>query len=114
MIVHSCGYVEPLLPGLIEAGMDCLQAMEVKAGMDLPRLFQRFGDRISFYGGVDVRVLISNDRAVIDAEMEEKILPVVSGGGGYVLHSDHSEPPEINYDTMCYFVERGRRLGRTN
>ena len=36
VIVHSCGYVEPLVPGLIEAGMDCLQAMEVKAGMDLP------------------------------------------------------------------------------
>ena len=34
VIVHSCGYVEPLVPGLIEAGLDCLQAMEVKAGMD--------------------------------------------------------------------------------
>ena len=112
VIVHSCGYVEPLVPGLIEAGMDCLQAMEVKAGMDLPRLFERFGDRISFYGGVDVRALISNDRAAIDAEMDTKILPVVTGGGGYILHSDHSEPPEIDYETMCYFVERGRRLGR--
>jgi uroporphyrinogen decarboxylase len=112
VIVHSCGYVEPLVPGLIEAGMDCLQAMEVKAGMDMPELFRRFGDRISFYGGVDVRVLISNDRAAIDREMDDKILPVVAGGGGYVLHSDHSEPPEIDYETMRYFVERGRTLGR--
>jgi uroporphyrinogen decarboxylase len=112
VIVHSCGYVEPLVPGLIEAGMDCLQAMEVKAGMDMPTLFQRFGDRISFYGGVDVRCLISNDRAQIDREMDEKILPVVTNGGGYVLHSDHSEPPEIDYETMRYFIERGRTLGR--
>ncbi|NSW57701.1 MAG: hypothetical protein HPY44_16945 [Armatimonadetes bacterium] len=112
VIVHSCGYVEPLVPGLIEAGMDCLQAMEVKAGMDLPTLFARFGDKISFFGGVDVRCLISNDRAQIDEEMDKKILPVVQGGGGYVLHSDHSEPPEIDYETMKYFVERGRKLGR--
>jgi len=112
VIIHSCGYVEPLVPGLIEAGMDCLQAMEVKAGMDLPTLFRRFGDRISFYGGVDVRCLISNDRARIDEEMDKKILPVVTNGGGYVLHSDHSEPPEIDYETMRYFVERGRTLGR--
>jgi len=112
VIIHSCGYVEPLVPGLIEAGMDCLQAMEVKAGMDLPTLFRRFGDRISFYGGVDVRVLISNDRARIDEEMDRKILPVVTNGGGYVLHSDHSEPPEVNHETMRYFVERGRKLGR--
>jgi len=112
VIVHSCGYVEPLCPGLIRAGMDCLQAMEVKAGMDLPTLFARFGDKLSFYGGVDVRCLISNDFAQIDEEMDRKILPVVKGGGGYVLHTDHSEPPEVNYETMKYFVERGRKLGR--
>lgn len=112
VIVHSCGYVEPLVPGLIEAGMDCLQAMEVKAGMDLPTLFKRFGDRIAFFGGVDVRCLISNDRAQIDAEMDAKILPVLHGGGGYILHSDHSEPPEVDYETMKYFVDRGRAMSR--
>jgi uroporphyrinogen decarboxylase len=112
VIVHSCGYVEPLVPGLIEAGMDCLQAMEVKAGMDLVKLFERFGDRISFYGGLDVRALCNNDRAWIDRELTTKIPPIMNGGGGYVLHSDHSEPPQVNYETMCYFLERGREIGR--
>ena len=112
VIVHSCGYVEPLVPGLIEAGMDCLQAIEVKAGMDLPTLFRQFGDRIAFYGGVDVRALISNDREGIDKEMDAKILPVIENGGGYVLHSDHSEPPEVAYETMRYFVERGQEMSR--
>lgn len=112
VLVHSCGYVEPLVPGLIEAGMDCLQAMEVKAGMDLPTLFSRFGDRIAFFGGIDVRTLISNDRALIDEELEKKIPPVVKGGGGYILHSDHSEPPEIDYETMRYFFDRGREVAK--
>ena len=111
VLVHSCGYVEPLVPGLIEAGMNCLQAMEVKAGMDLCRLFDRFGDRIAFYGGIDVRTLISNDRALIDEEMEKKIPYVVNNGGSYIVHSDHSEPPEIEYETMRYFLRRGRELG---
>jgi len=110
VLVHSCGYVEPLIPGLIEAGVDCLQAMEVKAGMNLPRLYQQFGDRIAFFGGIDVRTLISNDRARIDKELREKITPVVSGGGGYILHSDHSEPPEVDYETMWYFVNHGREI----
>jgi uroporphyrinogen decarboxylase len=107
VIVHSCGYVEPLVPGLIEAGMDCLQAMEVKAGMDMPRMFQRYGERIAFFGNIDVRTLIANDRKLIDAELERKILPVVRGGGAYILHTDHSEPPEIEYDTEWYFVRKG-------
>ena len=112
VIVHSCGYVEPLIPGMIEAGLDCLQAMEVKAGMDLPTLFQRFGDRIAFYGGIDVRPIIENDRAKIDEELEKKIPPVVKGGGGYILHTDHSEPPEVDHETMHYFIERGREVAR--
>jgi uroporphyrinogen decarboxylase len=110
VIVHSCGFVEPLVPGLIEAGMDCLQAMEVKAGMDMPRLFEKYGDRISFCGNIDVRTLCSNDRQVIDAEMKKKILPVTANGGGYILHSDHSIPPEVDYDTLKYFFEEGSKL----
>ncbi|MHB9038720.1 MAG: uroporphyrinogen decarboxylase family protein [Armatimonadota bacterium] len=112
VIIHSCGYVEPLVPGLIEAGMDCLQAMEVKAGMDLPNLFKKFGDKITFFGGIDVRALISNDRSQIDAELERKIPSVVRGGGGYVLHTDHSEPPEVDYATMRYFIERAREIAK--
>jgi uroporphyrinogen decarboxylase len=107
VIVHSCGYVAPLIPGLIEAGMDCLQAMEVKAGMNLPTLFKDFGDRIAFFGGIDVRTLISNDREQIDQEMAAKILPVIQNGGSYILHTDHSEPPEVDYETLRYFVDHG-------
>ena len=110
VIVHSCGYVEPLVPGLIAAGMDCLQAMEVKAGMDLPTLSERFGDRITFCGGIDIRVVASNDREAIDAELDRKIRPVLEAGGGYILHSDHSIPPEVEHDTLRYFFDHGRRL----
>ena len=110
VIVHSCGFVEPLVPGMIEAGLDCLQAMEVKAGMDLVELNRKYGDRLTFYGGIDVRALIQNDREWIDRELTTKIPPILAGGGGYVLHSDHSEPPEIQHETMHYFVDRGREI----
>lgn len=110
VIVHSCGFVEPLVPGLVEAGMDCLQAMEVKAGMDMPRLAKAFGDRISFCGNIDIRIIASNDRAAIDAELNRKILPVLEMGTGYILHSDHSIPPDVEYDTLRYFFDHGRRI----
>lgn len=111
VIMHSCGFVEPLLPHMIESGIDCLQAMEVKAGMDLVKLHELYGDKISFMGGIDVRTLCSNDRAQIDAELEKKI-PYAKQGFNYILHSDHSIPPEVNYDTYRYFVQKGLELGR--
>ncbi len=110
VMVHSCGFVEPLVPGLIDAGMDCLQAMEVKAGMDLPTLAQRYGDRISFCGGIDVRLLASNDRPAIAAELRRCIDPVLACGSGYMLHSDHSIPPEVDHDTLRWFFEEGSVL----
>jgi uroporphyrinogen decarboxylase len=110
VIMHSCGYVEPLLPGMIDAGIDCLQVIEVKAGMDLLKLYREFGHRIAFMGGIDVRVLYTNDKAQIDAELNAKI-PVIMKGNGYVLHSDHSIPDTVNYETYKYFVQRGLELG---
>ncbi len=111
VIMHSCGFVEPLVPGMIEAGIDCLQVIEVKAGMDLLRLHRQFGDRLSFMGGIDVRAVYSNDRATIDRELLAKI-PAAMKGFGFTLHSDHSIPKTVNYDTYCYFLEKGLELGR--
>ncbi len=111
VIMHSCGYVAPLLPGMLRAGIDMLQVIEVKAGMDLLKLHHEYGDRLSFMGGIDVRALYTNDRAVIDAELEAKI-PTVKQGFGYVLHSDHSIPNTVYYDTYRYFIQKGLELGR--
>ena len=110
VILHSCGYVEQFIPGLIEAGMDCLQAMEVKAGMDLVKLKKEFGDQIAFCGGLDIRTLESNNLAVIDAELQAK-LPTAMENSGYILHTDHSVSTNVKYDTYKYFVETGLRLG---
>ncbi|MCL2361092.1 MAG: hypothetical protein FWC73_04660 [Defluviitaleaceae bacterium] len=111
VIMHICGFVEPLLPGIVEAGVDCLQAIEIKAGMDLLRIYKDYGDVLSLMGGIDVRALYSNDRATIDRELEAKI-PIVKQGYGYCLHSDHSIPKTVEYDTLRYFMEKGLELGR--
>ena len=111
VLMHSCGFIEPLLPYMVEAGIDCLQAMEIKAGMDLLRIYKNFGDKIALMGGIDVRVIYSNDRAAIDRELEAKI-PVVKEGFAYFLQSDHSIPNTVEYDTYKYFIERGLELGR--
>ena len=100
----------PLVPGLIQAGMDCLQAMEVKAGMDMPRLAKQFGRKIAFCGNIDIRIVASNDRRKIDEELERKILPVLQMGSGFIVHSDHSIPPEVDHDTLHYFFDHGRRI----
>jgi uroporphyrinogen decarboxylase len=110
VIMHSCGFVEPLLPHMIEAGIDALQVMEVKAGMDPLRIKQNFGDRIALCGGLDARNLTANNREAIRAEMEAKI-PALMEDSGFILHSDHSVPTTTEYETYRFFVDEGLRLG---
>ncbi|MCL2791441.1 MAG: hypothetical protein FWD79_12540, partial [Desulfobulbus sp.] len=111
VLFHSCGFVEPLVPDLIDVGISCLTAMEVKAGMDVVRLFNNYGDALSFMGGIDTRVLSSNDRVLIENELQSKV-PILRTGNGYILSSDHSIPDDVTYETYCWFVERGTELGR--
>jgi len=111
VIMHSCGFVEPLLPDMIAAGIDCLQVMEIKAGMDPLRIHRNFGDRLSLCGGLDARNLVANNRDAIRRELGEKI-PVLKRNNGYILHSDHSIPANCDYETYRFFVDEGLRLGK--
>ena len=113
VLMHSCGYIAPFVPYLIEVGVQCLQVIEVKAGMDLLKLYADYGDRLSFMGGMDVRALYSNDLTVIERELFSKI-PIVKQGHGYALHSDHSIPNTVSFESYKYFVNRGRELGRAD
>ena len=45
VVLHCDGFVEALIPALIEAGINCLQPLEVKAGMDLTRIKEHYGER---------------------------------------------------------------------
>jgi uroporphyrinogen decarboxylase len=110
VVLHCDGYVEALIPSLIEAGINCLQPLEAKAGMDLIKLKQRFGDQIALIGGMDERVLETNDLEAVEAELLSK-LPAAMVGSGYVLQVDHSVSPLVNYETYKYFVERGLEIG---
>lgn len=111
MILHSCGYVSEFVPQFIQVGFDCLQPLEVKAGNDMLALKRRFGDRLSFMGGIDVRAMADPDPALIEAEIAGK-LPAAREGGGYIYHSDHSVPDNVSFEQYCRVMELVRHYGK--
>lgn len=96
VILHSCGCIIGLIPYLIEAGFNCLQPLEVKAGMDLIGLKKEYGKRLAFMGGIDVRKMSNPDPNIIEEEIKLKI-GFAKRGGGYIYHSDHSVPDNISF-----------------
>ncbi len=113
VILHSCGGIRPFMPMLIEAGFDCFEPLEVKAGMDLVELKKSFGDVVSFMGGIDVRAMANPDPKVIEEEIKTKI-PVAMKGGGYIFHSDHSVPHNVSFQQYEHTIELVKKYGTYN
>lgn len=109
-ILHSCGGVKALIPGLIEAGLTCLQPLEVKAGMDLIELKKQFGDRMAFMGGIDVRKMSHPDPDVIEEEISTKI-GCAKQNGGYIYHSDHSVPDNVSFEQFKRVIDLVHKYG---
>jgi uroporphyrinogen decarboxylase len=110
-ILHSCGCVKGLIPSLIDAGFDCLQPLEVKAGMDLRELKPLHGSRIAFFGGINTMLMEDPDPAKIEEEIRVKLAAAMPGGG-YLYHSDHSIPTDVSYERYCFVIECVKRYGR--
>ncbi|MCX7766169.1 MAG: hypothetical protein N2246_05625 [Candidatus Sumerlaeia bacterium] len=106
-ILHSCGGVKELVPYFIKAGFDCLNPLEVKAGMNLLELKQEFGDQLAFFGGIDARLFESNDLQLIETTLRQT-LPLVNKNGGYIFSSDHSIPTDVEFSTFKLAVHLAR------
>lgn len=111
VLLHSCGRVSGLVPQLIEAGLSCLQPLEVKAGMDLIQLKKDCGDRLAFMGGIDVRKMAAQDPAEIEEEIRTKF-EVAMKDGGYIYHSDHSVPDNVSFAQYKRVMELVHHYGR--
>jgi len=110
VFLHSCGNVKELIPILIEVGLDCLQPLEVKAGMDLIELKEKYGDKLSFMGGIDVRLMADPDPTKIEEEIRKKF-EVAKKNGGYIYHSDHSIPKDVSFQQYCYVIDLVKKYG---
>lgn len=99
---HCCGKLDPLMPYLIEWGIDCIQPVQPKCN-DIYALHEQYGDRISFRGNMNIeQVLAFGTPEEVKADTREHI-ERLAGGGGYIVASSHSivdgVPPE-NYLAM--------------
>ncbi|NLG24581.1 MAG: hypothetical protein GX558_04450 [Clostridiales bacterium] len=100
VMMHSCGSVEPLIPHIIEAGVDILNPVQISAAnMEPAALKRKYGDQICFWGGgCDTQsVLPSATPAEVAAHVRE-VVAIFKPGGGYVFNQVHNimgnVPPE--------------------
>jgi uroporphyrinogen decarboxylase len=85
VFMHSCGQIEPIVPGLIDAGIDLLQFDQPDLhGIDTLAGRQE-NATITFWCPVDIQVTLqTRDREVIEAKVREMLDKLWKGRGGFV------------------------------
>ncbi|MGI6209461.1 MAG: uroporphyrinogen decarboxylase family protein, partial [Anaerolineae bacterium] len=111
VIYHCDGHVSEFIPLLIEAGVDCLQPLEARAGNDVRDYRKQYGHDIAFFGNINADVVATGDRHAIEEEVRSKI-GYAKEGGGYLYHIDHSVPPGVSFAAYSWLMECVRKYGR--
>lgn len=107
--LHSCGDIMPLLPDIKDTGIDALNPIEIKAGMDVFKIKQDYGDRLVLHGGINA-VLWDDKEAIVEAIRQA--VPVLKENGGYIFASDHSIPNSVSLENMQSIINTVKEAGK--
>ena len=107
---HGCRYFAvdtdgdptPLVPLMMDAGVDTLWPIERASNVDPLTLRRRFGRGLRLWGGVDKRVLPLG-REAIKAHLRE-LVPLIEEGG-YIPTVDHTVPPDVSWDNFRHYLD---------
>lgn len=106
---HTCGSVAALLDQLIDCGVEILNPVQTSAtGMEPGQLKARFGDRLVFWGAVDVQQFLRlASPAEVTAGVRE-LVRVLGADGGYVSAPGHQVQDDVPPENLIAWIETVR------
>jgi len=105
--LHSCGAIEPLIPDLIEVGIEILNPVQINAnGMDPKSLKEKYGDDLTFWGGgADTRFVLNRGSPTEVKQHVTALLEIFAPGGGYVWSAVHNILPDVPPENIVAAIE---------
>jgi hypothetical protein len=110
---HSCGAVEPFMESFIDSGFDIINPVQINAaGMDPVLLKQKYGDRLTFWGGgVDTqKVLPFGTPEEVKAHVLREC-EILAPGGGFVFNTVHNMQANVPLQNVLAMLEAIRQFG---
>ena len=104
---HTDGGAEPLIPRLLDCGIDVLNPIQhVCAGMDRSELKRKYGERVVFHGGIEnQRTLPTGTAEEVRDETRECMRTLGAGREGYIVCSCHNVQPGTPLENILALIE---------
>ncbi len=96
------GDVRPILPHMMDGGVNCLFPYEVNSCTHPADLFREYGKELRIMGGFD-KIEMGKGREAIKRYMDT-LAPLVKRGG-YIPFCDHRCPPNVTPDDYLYYLD---------
>lgn len=109
VLLHNCGNNRALMDQFVEAGIECYQSLQANADMDVGDLKAEYGDRMAFWGGVSLDVLIQGTPDDVRKEVCQA-LEAGAPGGGFILGPSHSIAKGTRYENFMALLDEFDRL----
>lgn len=103
VLYHSCGYVEPFIPHLMEAGVDVLDPVQPEC-MDFAKIHAEYGDVLSFHGtlGTQSTMPFGSPQDVRDVVFRN--LDIAGAKGGLFVCPTHMVEPEVPWENIRAYI----------
>ena len=107
-MLHSCGDISPFIDELVGMGLDYLNPLEVKAGLDPVWVKQTYGDDLVLHGGINALTWADVDQM---EQTVRELVPKMKEGGGYIFATDHSTPSNVGLQDFKRIVDVVKEVG---
>lgn len=101
---HSCGFIEPAIPELIEIGVDILNPVQPES-MDPIKIKQLYGDKLAFWGTIGTQTTMPFGTVDEVRKTVARHIEMIGRGGGLLIAPTHVLEPEVPWENVVAFVE---------
>jgi uroporphyrinogen decarboxylase len=104
VIQHSCGDCHEIFSDLVEIGLDCYQTFQPEI-YDIAEMKRRYGDKITFWGGVSTQQALPKLRAKeLQAEIV-RVIKILRTNGGLIIAPTHALPFDVPAENILAMIE---------
>ncbi len=110
IILHTDGFVTPLLDFVIKCGFDGLHSLEPSAGVDLAQVKQKVGNQLCLLGNIDTGVVLTSGTRKAVFEAVDSAIRMAGVNGGFIVSAANMHP-KVKVQNLRWMVEATHELG---
>ena len=111
--IHCCGSCYDLLPGFLDVGYEILNPVQTRAkDMEAWRLKRDYGDKLIFYGGLDVQRLLPFGTEDEVRQGVKDLVKTLGPQGGFAFASSHNIQPDTPPKNIIALFDSAYEFGR--